>query len=86
MFRITRIQNAPTTTLKIEGRLLKPWVHEFKTAMQNASAAAPVTLDLSGLTFIDMDGLEVLAVMIRDGVLVCGCSNFVAELLQTVKL
>jgi len=85
MFRITRIPGASTTILKVEGKLLAPWLDEFQTAVSNDSSTVPISLDLSGVTFVDTAGLEVLAAMIRRGLVVSSCSNFVAALLQTVK-
>jgi anti-anti-sigma regulatory factor len=88
MFRITRISGASTTIIKIEGKLLAPWVDEFEMAVSSFSSFSspmPMSLDLSGLTFVDAAGLDVLAAMIRRGLLVSSCSNFVAELLLTVK-
>jgi anti-anti-sigma regulatory factor len=85
MLRITRIPGTSTTTLKVEGKLLAPWLDEFQTAVSNDSSTVPISLDLSGVTFVDTAGLEVLAAMIRRGLVVSSCSNFVAALLQTVK-
>jgi len=85
MFRITRIPGTSTTTLKVEGKLLAPWLDDFQTAVSNDSSTVPISLDLSGVTFVDTAGLEVLAAMIRRGLVVSSCSNFVAALLQTVK-
>ena len=88
MFRITRISGASTTILKIEGKLLAPYVDEFESAIgsfSSFSSPMPISLDLSGLTFVDAAGLEVLTAMIRRGLLVSSCSNFVAELLLTVQ-
>ena len=85
MFRITSISDQSRTTLKVEGKLLAPFVDEFQTAVSNFSSSMPVALNLSGLTFVDTAGLEVLGAMIRRGVVVSSCSNFVAELLKTVK-
>jgi anti-anti-sigma regulatory factor len=85
MFRITRIPGSSTTTLKVEGKLLASSLDEFQTAVSNDSSTVPISLDLSGVTFVDTAGLEVLAAMIRRGLVVSSCSNFVAALLQTVK-
>lgn len=88
MFRMTRISGASTTILKIEGKLLAAYVDEFESAIgsfSSMSSPMPISLDLSGLTFVDAAGLDILAAMIRRGLLVSSCSNFVAELLLTVQ-
>jgi anti-anti-sigma regulatory factor len=86
MLRITRLPGTVATTLKVEGKLLEPWVDEFQTAVSSSPSPVPISLDLSDLTFVDRAGLEVLAAMIRRGLVVSACSNFVKELLRTVEL
>jgi anti-anti-sigma regulatory factor len=85
MLRITLVPGASRTTLKVEGKLLAPWVEEFQAAVSSCSSSEPPSLDLSGLSFVDAEGLEILAGMVHRGVVVSACSNFVAELLRTAK-
>jgi anti-anti-sigma regulatory factor len=70
-------------TLKVEGKLLAPWIGELEAACREARAMrSPVCLDLRGLTFVDAEGARLLASLIRDGAEVIGCSGFVAEMLH----
>lgn len=84
MLMITRLDASDRRrTLKVEGKLLAPWISELETACREAFATrSPVCLDLRGLSFVDAEGARFLASLIRDGVPVIGCSGFVAEMIQ----
>ena len=87
MLIITRSESADFThTLKLEGRLLAPWIAELASACTDRPIAPDrVCLDLCHLTFVDAAGVEFLAGLIRDGAKVIGCSAFVAEMLHLKK-
>ena len=84
MFRITTIENdGSPAVLKLEGKLLEPWIGELHEACRRVSERAAVaTLDLTGLSFIDAPGTIVLRDLRRRGVQFKGCSPLVAELLK----
>jgi hypothetical protein len=84
MLRITRCEGSDLTrTLKLEGKLLGPWIGEFESACGSSHIPPDrVCLDLSGLTFVDAEGASFLKRLIRDGTRVIACSGFVAELLH----
>jgi hypothetical protein len=84
MLMITRLDASDRRrTLKLEGKLVAPWISELETAYREAFATRdPVCLDLRGVTFVDAEGTRFLASLIRDGAQVIGCSGFVAEMLQ----
>jgi hypothetical protein len=79
MLRITTQDDPRVVTLRVEGRLMGPWVAELEKCWRSALASAvsppctpcpgPVTLrvDLSGVTFIDAAGKAVIAAMHRQG-------------------
>ena len=49
--------------MKLEGRLVGPWVTECKQAwlaLESARSAKRLTLDLCGVTFVDDSGLALL--------------------------
>jgi anti-anti-sigma regulatory factor len=84
MLMITCFEGSDTTlTLRLEGKLLEPWIGELQAAY-DASRVPPdrVRLDLRAVTFMDSAGARYLDGLIRDGARVIGCSAFVAELLQ----
>ena len=84
MLRITRSEGSDLThTLKLQGKLLGPWISEVESACGLAQIPADrVRLDLGDLTFVDAAGARFLEVLIRDGARVIACSMFVAEILQ----
>jgi hypothetical protein len=84
MLRITRSEGSDLThTLKLQGKLLGPWIGELESACGMGRVPADrVHLDLSDLTFVDAAGARFLEVLIRDGARVVACSVFVAELLH----
>jgi anti-anti-sigma regulatory factor len=84
MLMITRLDASDRRrTLKLEGKLLAPWIDEFEAACREAfENPNQVCLDLRDLTFVDEVGTRFLASLIRDGAQVVICSRFVAEMLQ----
>jgi ABC-type transporter Mla MlaB component len=87
MLMITRSDGTDLSyRLKLEGKLLEPWIDELKSAC-GESLATPesVCLDLCDLTFIDPAGARFLTELIRGGARVVACSAFAAEMLQLNK-
>ena len=84
MLMITRSEGSDLTrTLKLEGKLLGPWIGELESACRTTPVSPDrVRLDLHGLTFVDAEGARFLDSLIRDGVRVIAGSGFVAELLR----
>jgi ABC-type transporter Mla MlaB component len=81
MLRITKQPiDESTVLLKLEGKLLAPWIEEMQRSL-NESATC-INLDLSALTFADSAGIQVLSDLIRQGAKVAACSGYVAALLQ----
>ena len=84
MLMITRSEgNDLTRTLKLEGKLLEPWIGELESACgESLLTPERVFLDLCDLTFIDAAGARFLAGLILGGARVIACSGFVAEMLN----
>lgn len=86
MLRIKCVSEQQAVTLRIEGKLLEPWVEavaqEYATHALHPHA---VSLELSGLDFADDAGVRLLRRLIARGARVIACSRFVAELLKTSK-
>ncbi len=87
MLRITNIQDANlSTTLKLEGKLLEPWIAELEAACRGASRrATSTTIDLSGTTFVDSAGATALKTLRRRGMQLVGCSPLVTELIGKME-
>jgi hypothetical protein len=84
MLIITRsVGSELTHTLKLEGKLLAPWIGELESACCTSRFAADrVRLDLCDLTFVDEAGARFLEGLIHDGARIIACSGYVAELLH----
>ena len=85
MLRLTRIAATHSTqTLKLEGKLLEPWVDEVRKACASGTdPSGRTSLDLSALTFVDAAGEELLRELIDQGIEIVACSSYVAELLRS---
>lgn len=70
MMRITQQQDGETITLKIEGCLAGEWVNETERCwdeVKNDTHLRVIRIDLTGVTFIDAAGRELLAQMFESG-------------------
>jgi hypothetical protein len=73
----------PARTLRLEGRLLAPWVPEVAGACaRRAGEGRPLRLDLSAVSFADEAGARCLRDLLGQGVEVVACSPFLATLLH----
>jgi anti-anti-sigma regulatory factor len=83
MLRISLVhQPDASLILKLEGKLLGPWMEELSRACE---AQTSVRLDLAAVTFVDIAGIELLRELIHRGVRITTCSGYVAELLHLEK-
>ena len=84
MLRITILNgDGSPAVVKLEGKLLEPWISELQDACQAVRKQdAVATLDLAGLSYVDAPGAIALRDLIRRGVAVTGCSPLVSELLK----
>ncbi len=87
MLKITRIVGPDATlTFKVEGKLLGPWVAElFHVCTAGEGLSGRDCLDLSGVTFVDQAGANLLKDLLSRGFTVSACSGFVAVLLRLEK-
>ena len=82
MLRIRQARFNGEPTLFCEGKLLTPWVDELRRAVMTANASVPTGLHLVDVTYVDLDGVELLREFQRNGVEIVACSGFVAKLLE----
>jgi STAS domain-containing protein len=75
--------NGNTATLRVEGRVIGPWVDELRRSCdQILSAGTTVTLDVAEVDFVERDGVRLLKDLMASGVAVVNCSAFVSEQLK----
>jgi anti-anti-sigma regulatory factor len=84
VLRITRVNaEGPLTTLRIEGRIDGAEVEELsRAASVAADGSARLLLDMSGVTFVDRAGVQLLQDLGARGAELQGCSNFIETLLN----
>lgn len=68
--------------LQLEGQLIGPWVDELRRTCDRLLDGRAVTLDLSGVSFVERRGVELLRALGARGVPLLHCSPFVAEQLK----
>lgn len=77
MLKITVSNNNAGTTYGLSGRLVGPWVEEFRQCWLQAESGGtvPCHVDLREVTFIDEAGTTLLSQMARAGVTIqaSGC-------------
>lgn len=86
MLRITTVEpeiEGRPVTLKLEGRLVGPWVDELRDVARDAlSASRRLDLDLSGVRFVDAAGVELLRELHGEQAALRGAAGYVEELLR----
>jgi anti-anti-sigma regulatory factor len=71
------------TKLRLEGRVIGPWVEELRRACDQVFATgAKLALDLSDVSFLDRSGVELIQSLRNRNVALLSCSAFVAEQLR----
>lgn len=69
--------------LKLEGRIIGEWVAELqRTSERILAASRKLNVDLADVSYVDREGLKLLLILQRNGVIVEGCSPFVREELR----
>jgi ABC-type transporter Mla MlaB component len=85
MLRIARVDNPIDSIpkLKVEGKLLGPWVDELRRACDELDVSSSgLCLDLSAVTFVDAAGFTLLVELVRRGTTISERTAFVEELLN----
>lgn len=70
MLRITIIDEPWGQQWTLQGRLSGPWVAQLKSSWKKSHSSngnSKRVVDVSGVTFVDLQGERVLAVMVKDG-------------------
>jgi|SRR5882724_632227 len=83
MLKITPYDATGQPCLDLEGRLAGAWVCELEHCWHTAQASHPnrtLSVDLTGVTFIDQAGRYLLQLMHRDGVRLVGSGLIMQDL------
>lgn len=83
MLRISQHDIDGTLVVKLEGKLLAPWVEEVRRACDDARAGGnEPRLDLSSLLYADHAGVSLLQELHARGARIVARSNYATELLK----
>jgi ABC-type transporter Mla MlaB component len=88
MLRITIAETATEQRWTLEGRLVQPWVGELRTCWKNRHRpqnGRTCTVDLSGVTFIDNNGLRFLRSMSKEGTQFIATGIYTKHVLEHLK-
>ena len=84
MLKIVVVEAGNAATVRLEGKVIGPWVEEVRRACDRALArGAALTLDLTDVSFVDRDGAGLLRSLGRRGAMLLNGSVFVDEQLKT---
>ena len=73
-------------TLRLEGRVIGPWVEEVRRVAEKIiDSGAILAFDLSEVTFVDRQGIELLRNLRGRQAALLNSSVFVAEQLKSVE-
>jgi anti-anti-sigma regulatory factor len=73
-------------TLKLEGRVVGPWVGELKQLCELLlSEGNGLKLDLADVSYVDADGVTTLTGFKQRGVALNNCSPFVDQQIKTTS-
>jgi hypothetical protein len=88
MLKITVDANSGSTVLKLEGKLAGPWVEELEKSW-NSVALSPqarrLSVDLCGVTFVDIHGKLLLTKMHLAGVDLAGDGVMTRYLIEKIE-
>ena len=73
-----------SVTLKLEGRVIGPWVEELRRVCEaHFAEARAVKLDLAEVSYVDAEGAATLTGFRSRGVRLINCSPFVEQQITT---
>jgi hypothetical protein len=82
MLRISKVVDDGRITLRLEGRLLEPWVEALTAECAGLDGdRRQHVLDLSAVTFLDAAGVRAVRELTGRSLKLIGCSGFISELL-----
>ena len=84
MLRLTVVPiPGPVVTLKVEGHIVGEWAEALERECSTLIAGgARVLLDLSGVLYIDTDGVSMLKELPTAGIVVINCTPIIQGLLS----
>ena len=88
MLRITIEEQGESTAIRLEGKLVGPWVGELKQCWQKilaGSTAKNLMTELDAVTYVDASGKELLQEMRRAGARLVGRGVLTSHMLDEIE-
>ena len=88
MLRIDSLNENERTTLRVEGKLVGPWVRELEQCWQKVVAERPsqlVRINLSAVGFIDSQGKQLLCRMRKQGAVLVPTGCFMKSIVDEIE-
>ena len=88
MLRIDSLNENELTTLRVEGKLVGPWVRELERCWQKVVAVRQpqlVRINLSAVGFIDSEGKQLLCRMRREGAILVPTGCFMKSIVDEIE-
>ena len=85
MLRITQVDAEEGAFIRLEGRLVGPWVSELQSFIAANTDGAERRLDLAGLEFVDRDGARLLIELRAAGAEIVSARPYVADLIEAAR-
>lgn len=80
MLKIVANQESEVTTLRLEGKVVGPWVSSLRVSCTDLlTRGCKVALDLSAVSFVDGEGVALIQELRTRQVTVVRCSPFIGE-------
>jgi ABC-type transporter Mla MlaB component len=89
MLRIHIEHESEGVRLRLEGKLIQPWVDELVQTWVDLTTRlprqTPIEVDLSAVSFVDARGKSLLASMLKGGCSMHGTGPFISALIEDVR-
>lgn len=89
MLRIHREPTPGFITIRLEGKLIRPWTDELFDAwmglMADSARGEVIRIDLDAVSFVDDRGRTTLRALHRAGCELCGTGPFISALIEEIK-
>jgi hypothetical protein len=88
VLRTTILEESTEQRWTLQGRLSGPWVGLLRTNWERShctSGKRKCVVDVSGVTFVDLEGERVLAVMMNDGAEFIAAGVYTKHLLEMLE-
>jgi ABC-type transporter Mla MlaB component len=89
MLRIHIEHNSEVVKLRLEGKLIQPWVDELVQVWMDLTTRlprqTPISVDLSEVSFVDARGKSLLASMFKGGCSLHGSGPFISAVIEDIQ-